>query len=630
MTDRPKLRIRGLRKAFGANVVLDGLDYDIMPGESAVVIGGSGTGKSVLLKCILGLLHPDAGSIEVDGQETVGLRGRDLQQIRRKFGMLFQNAALFDSLPVWRNVAFGLIEVERMAPAKAKDVALENLAAVGLDSEVAELWPGELSGGMRKRVGLARAIATKPEILFFDEPTTGLDPIMGDVIDQLIVKSVKEVGATALSITHDMASARRISDHIAMLYGGRMIWTGPTARSTAAAMRSWSSSSRGAWKGRSRCRSRTTSVNEQSRARFLAKPSSRYVCQACGAVYGRWAGRCEACGEWNSIVEETAREAPPGGLGRGKKTGKPRSLDFAPLSGPTEPAVRRPSGIAEFDRVCGGGLVDGSAVLIGGDPGVGKSTVLLQVVARLAEAGQRCVYISGEEAIDQIRLRAGRLGLGGAPVEIAAATSVRDIIAALDTPKGPSGEAARVVVIDSIQTMFLDSLESAPGTVSQVRGSAQELIRLAKRRGFALLLVGHVTKEGVIAGPKVLEHMVDAVLSFEGDRGHQFRILRAVKNRFGPTDEIGVFEMTDAGMTEVPNPSLLFLADRDEPISGASVFAGLEGSRPVLVEIQALVAPSPWPRRAARSSAGTAHALPWSSRCSRPAAAWYSPDGTST
>ena len=228
MNGQPKLRIRGLCKAFGANVVLDELDFDIYPGESAVVIGGSGTGKSVLLKCILGLLRPDRGSIQVDGEETVGLSGRELTRVRRKFGMLFQNAALFDSLSVWRNVAFGLIEVEGLAPARAKEVALENLAAVGLDSDVAELSPGELSGGMRKRVGLARAIATKPDILFFDEPTTGLDPIMGDVIDQLIVKSVKEVGATALSITHDMASARRISDHIAMLYGGRMIWTGPT------------------------------------------------------------------------------------------------------------------------------------------------------------------------------------------------------------------------------------------------------------------------------------------------------------------------------------------------------------------------------------------------------------------
>ena len=229
MSDRPKIRIRGLCKAFGANVVLQDLDYDIMPGESAVVIGGSGTGKSVLLKCILGLLQPDSGSIQIDGEETVGLSGPALRQVRRKIGMLFQNAALFDSLPVWRNVAFGLIEVERLPQSRAKEMALENLAAVGLDAEVAELSPGELSGGMRKRVGLARAIATKPEILFFDEPTTGLDPIMGDIIDELIVKCVRELGATALSITHDMDSAKRISDRIAMLYAGKMVWTGPTS-----------------------------------------------------------------------------------------------------------------------------------------------------------------------------------------------------------------------------------------------------------------------------------------------------------------------------------------------------------------------------------------------------------------
>ena len=203
--------------------------------------------------------------------------------------------------------------------------------------------------------------------------------------------------------------------------------------------------------------------------------------------------------------------------------------------------------------------------------------------------------ISGEESVDQVRLRANRMGLTGTGVKLAAATSVGDIVATLDRADAP-----QVVVIDSIQTMYLDNLESAPGTVSQVRGGAQELIRLAKVRGFALLLVGHVTKEGMIAGPKVLEHMVDSVLTFEGDRGHQFRILRAVKNRFGPTDEIGVFEMTDGGLVEVSNPSALFLADRQGNISGASVFAGIEGSRPLLVEIQALVSPSPLatPRRA--------------------------------
>jgi DNA repair protein RadA/Sms len=223
---------------------------------------------------------------------------------------------------------------------------------------------------------------------------------------------------------------------------------------------------------------------------------------------------------------------------------------------------------------------------VGGDPGIGKSTLLLQVVARLAgDAG--CAYISGEESIDQVRLRAGRLGLGKAEVQLAAATSVRDLVTSLDIDRPPG-----VVVIDSIQTMYVDTLDSAPGTVTQVRTSAEALIRLAKRRGFSVILVGHVTKEGTIAGPRVLEHMVDTVLYFEGERGHQFRILRAIKNRFGPTDEIGVFEMTQSGLMEVANPSALFLAERRGDVSGAAVFAGIEGSRPVLVEIQALVAPS--------------------------------------
>jgi phospholipid/cholesterol/gamma-HCH transport system ATP-binding protein len=228
MTPQAKIEIRGLDKAFGAKVVLDGLDLDVNEGRSLVVIGGSGTGKSVLIKCILGLLFADGGSIRVDGDEVTGLQGAALDQVRLKFGMLFQNAALFDSLTVLDNVAFGLVAGKGMPRAEAKDIALDKLAQVELGPEVATLYPAELSGGMRKRVGLARAISTEPEILFFDEPTTGLDPIMGDVIDQLIVKCVRELGATALSITHDMASARRISDRIAMLYGGKIIWEGPT------------------------------------------------------------------------------------------------------------------------------------------------------------------------------------------------------------------------------------------------------------------------------------------------------------------------------------------------------------------------------------------------------------------
>ena len=330
----------------------------------------------------------------------------------------------------------------------------------------------------------------------------------------------------------------------------------------------------------------------------MAKAQHRYVCQACGAAGAKWSGRCDACGEWNSVVEEAPREAAPGGLA-GSRGRRARPIEFVNLEGTVEGEPRQACGVAEFDRVCGGGLVPGSAVLVGGDPGVGKSTLLLQVVAALSErvgaAQPSCTYISGEEAVEQIRLRARRLGLSEARVGLGTATSVRDILASLDTAEPP-----QAVVVDSIQTMYVDTLESAPGTVAQVRASAQELIRLAKRRGFVLLLVGHVTKDGQLAGPKVLEHMVDTVLAFEGERGHPFRILRASKNRFGPTDEIGVFEMTDAGLAEVANPSALFLAERRGNVSGAAVFAGMEGTRPVLVEIQALVSPSPLatPRRA--------------------------------
>ena len=297
----------------------------------------------------------------------------------------------------------------------------------------------------------------------------------------------------------------------------------------------------------------------------------------------KWAGRCESCEAWNSIFEE-AIEVRPGPGGK-KATG--RKVAFTGLSGSTAPPPRAMTGIAELDRVLGGGLVAASAVLVAGDPGIGKSTLLLQVAAALARAGRRVMYISGEEAIEQVRLRARRLGLADTNVELAASINLRDITASLE-------DAADVtlVVIDSIQTMWLDSIESAPGTVSQVRACSFELIRMAKSKGFSLVLVGHVTKEGAIAGPRVLEHMVDAVLYFEGDRGHQFRILRGVKNRFGATDEIGVFEMTDAGLAEVANPSALFLAERRGNISGSAVFAGLEGTRPVLMEVQALLSPN--------------------------------------
>ena len=362
----------------------------------------------------------------------------------------------------------------------------------------------------------------------------------------------------------------------------------------------------------------------------MARQQARYACQQCGAVHAKWTGRCDGCGAWNTLIEEMPREELPSGLAkRGHDRRGGRSLGFVGLIGPSMLPPRRETGLAELDRVCGGGFVPGSAILVGGDPGIGKSTLLLQAAAAVAppiEEGPgklkappgTAAYITGEEAIDQVRLRAERLGVAASPMLLAAASNVRDIIASLDREDAPD-----LVVVDSIQTMYLDTLDSAPGTVSQVRAAAQELIRLAKRRGFVLVLVGHVTKEGVIAGPRVLEHMVDTVLYFEGERGHQFRILRAVKNRFGATDEIGVFEMSDRGLVEVPNPSALFLAGRPATgtevagavsagqISGSAVFAGMEGTRPVLVEVQALVAPAVLgtPRRAVVGWDGTRLAM---------------------
>ena len=316
----------------------------------------------------------------------------------------------------------------------------------------------------------------------------------------------------------------------------------------------------------------------------MAKPSVSYVCQECGGAHRKWTGRCDHCGAWNTLVEERVEAVS----GPSQKAGGKR-IDMQPLaqSDSVAPSPRMQTGIAEFDRVAGGGLVRGSATLIGGDPGIGKSTLLLQLVCKMAASGHRTAYISGEESADQVRMRARRLGLGDAPVDLATTTNAGDVAASLGGPSGPE-----IVVIDSIQTMYLSSLDSAPGTVSQVRATAQELIRAAKVHDVALLVVGHVTKDGAIAGPRVLEHMVDTVLYFEGDRSHHFRILRGVKNRFGATDEIGVFEMVETGLTEVPNPSELFLADRRDDVTGAVVFAGIEGSRPVLVEIEALVAPS--------------------------------------
>lgn len=320
----------------------------------------------------------------------------------------------------------------------------------------------------------------------------------------------------------------------------------------------------------------------------MAKTTTHFVCQSCGATAAKWAGRCEACGEWNTMVEEVLPQPVAGGRGSAVASAR-RGLSFVTLDGPVEAVPRRRCGIGELDRVLGGGLVPGAAILISGDPGIGKSTLLIQALAALAGNGVDAYYVSGEESVDQVRLRAHRLGLDGSSVRLAAETNIRDIVSTLE--KTPADRPA-VAVIDSIQTMRHDGLEGAPGTVSQVRACGQELIQLAKRRGIAVIIVGHVTKEGQIAGPRLLEHMVDTVLHFEGERGHAYRILRAVKNRFGATDEIGVFSMTDLGLMEVENPSAIFLGDRDEKISGSAVFAGLEGTRPVLVEIQALVAAS--------------------------------------
>ena len=313
----------------------------------------------------------------------------------------------------------------------------------------------------------------------------------------------------------------------------------------------------------------------------MAKPKKRYVCQACGSVSHRWQGQCADCAEWNTLAEDV-----PATVFSQKHdlSGGGRAIEFVALDAPGEELRRRSTGLAEFDRALGGGLVPGSAILMGGDPGIGKSTLLLQAGAALAKAGESVVYVSGEEASGQVRLRAKRLGLADAPIKLAAATSVRDILTTLGRMDTPA-----LLVIDSIQTMHSDTIEGAPGTVSQVRGCAFELIRFAKERGCALVLVGHVTKDGNIAGPRVLEHMVDVVMSFEGERSHQYRILRALKNRFGAVDEIGVFAMAGAGLEEVANPSLLFLSGRDEPLAGSAVFPALEGTRPVLVEVQALI-----------------------------------------
>jgi len=327
----------------------------------------------------------------------------------------------------------------------------------------------------------------------------------------------------------------------------------------------------------------------------MAKTTTTFTCSACGASSTKWSGRCDGCGDWNTISEDTglSTSGPTGKASKSIGARRGSTIELTDLATEEAPPPRTHSGMNELDRVLGGGLVPSSAILVGGDPGIGKSTLLLQAAAQFANAGLKTIYVSGEEANAQVRMRAKRLGLADAPVKLAAETNLRNILTTLEVEK------PQLVIIDSIQTMWSDTVDSAPGSVSQVRSAAHELTTFAKRNGISVVLVGHVTKDGQIAGPRVVEHMVDTVLYFEGERGHQFRILRAVKNRFGPSDEIGVFEMTGRGLSQVTNPSALFLSERGEPSPGSVVFAGVEGTRPVLVELQALVAPSPHsqPRR---------------------------------
>jgi len=327
----------------------------------------------------------------------------------------------------------------------------------------------------------------------------------------------------------------------------------------------------------------------------MAKSTTTFTCSACGASSTKWSGRCDCCGDWNTISEDTglSTSGPTGKASKSIGARRGSTIELTDLATEEAPPPRTHSGMNELDRVLGGGLVPSSAILVGGDPGIGKSTLLLQAAAQFANAGLKTIYVSGEEANAQVRMRAKRLGLADAPVKLAAETNLRNILTTLEVEK------PQLVIIDSIQTMWSDTVDSAPGSVSQVRSAAHELTTFAKRNGISVVLVGHVTKDGQIAGPRVVEHMVDTVLYFEGERGHQFRILRAVKNRFGPSDEIGVFEMTGRGLSQVTNPSALFLSERGEPSPGSVVFAGVEGTRPVLVELQALVAPSPHsqPRR---------------------------------
>ena len=319
------------------------------------------------------------------------------------------------------------------------------------------------------------------------------------------------------------------------------------------------------------------------------KSNKQYICQSCGSIYMKWTGKCEHCFEWNSLIEES-NSKPSGPLSKSKG----QIISFETLNSDLINYQRLKTNIEEMDRVTGGGFVSGSVTLIGGDPGIGKSTLLLQIVGSLSKMDENCLYISGEESISQIKMRADRLGIKDKQIQFASVTNAADIAATISTMKKRC-----VLIIDSIQTMYLPQIDSSPGTVSQVRASTNELIIATKKSNSILILIGHVTKDGSIAGPRILEHMVDTVLYFEGENHFQYRILRSIKNRFGPTNEIGVFEMLSNGLKQIVNPSELFLSDRQKNVSGSAIFAGLEGTRPILIEVQALVTPStlPSPRR---------------------------------
>lgn len=318
----------------------------------------------------------------------------------------------------------------------------------------------------------------------------------------------------------------------------------------------------------------------------MAKKKTKFVCQSCGYESAKWMGKCPGCGEWNQMVEETeiTGKQPRGAFLHSDSAARSKAAPLAGIETEKEPRVE--TKLKELNRVLGGGVVPGSLVLIGGDPGIGKSTLLLQVSAQLGENNRKVLYISGEESVKQTKLRADRLGVSAPSLYIYAETSlemIHETIEELDP---------EFVIVDSIQTVYHPEVTSAPGSVSQVRECTADLMRIAKTKGIAIFIVGHVTKEGAIAGPRLLEHMVDTVLYFEGERHHTYRILRAVKNRFGSTNEMGIFEMKEAGLEEVENPSEIFLEERSQGASGSTVVASMEGTRPVLVEIQALISPS--------------------------------------